>query len=204
MKKNGFIFIETIITVVVLSTSLLLLYNFYNNSILNEKERLYYDDVSYYYKNNIIKKFLYQYSNLDAVKNCGFDNNTYIITIGPSYDILFSDDNEKYRSVLQEIYNLYHIDQVLLVKKEFIEECYEVSESKCLNSFENVSYEMRDYLLSLNDTNSNYYLVIMYQEKVNDDNEVEKCNKYCDNLNDPECINGLTRNCKTNYAVIGV
>ncbi|MEG0977451.1 MAG: hypothetical protein RSF02_02735, partial [Bacilli bacterium] len=64
MNKKGFIFIETVVTVVVLSTSLLLLYSSYSNTIYKEKDKIYYDDLSYIYRTNYIKNFLTQNSNI--------------------------------------------------------------------------------------------------------------------------------------------
>ena len=49
MKKTGFAFIETIITIVILSASLLYLYNSYDAIISDEEMRLYYDDVAHIY-----------------------------------------------------------------------------------------------------------------------------------------------------------
>ena len=60
MKKNGFVFVETIIAIVVLTSSLLLLYSSFNKVLQSEKTRVYYDDIAYiyrsYYLKNSIKK----------------------------------------------------------------------------------------------------------------------------------------------------
>ena len=58
--QKGFIFIETIITIVILTGSLLFLYQTFNNTLQNEKARIYYDDTpyiyrTYYLKDNIVK-----------------------------------------------------------------------------------------------------------------------------------------------------
>ena len=45
MKKNGFVFVETIIAIVVLTSSLLLLYSTFSKILQSEKTRVYYDDV---------------------------------------------------------------------------------------------------------------------------------------------------------------
>ena len=69
LKNKGFVFIETIVTVLVLSTSLLYLYNSYNNIIDKEETRVYYDDVAYIYKTNYIKKFLEESLKIDEEIN---------------------------------------------------------------------------------------------------------------------------------------
>ena len=50
MNKKGFVFMETIITIVILSSSLLLIYSSFKNLIVKQKSRIYYDDVVYTYR----------------------------------------------------------------------------------------------------------------------------------------------------------
>src|SRR5574344_1530120 len=58
MKKNGFVFVETIIVVAVLATSLILMYISFNKIIINEKKRITYDDISYIYRTYYLEDFL--------------------------------------------------------------------------------------------------------------------------------------------------
>ena len=55
MKKNGFVFVETIVAIVVLTSSLLLLYSSFSKILQSEKTRVYYDDISYIYRSWYIK-----------------------------------------------------------------------------------------------------------------------------------------------------
>ena len=52
MKKNGFVFVETMITVVILSTALLILYNLFTNILVKERRKSYFDDPIYTYRAN--------------------------------------------------------------------------------------------------------------------------------------------------------
>ena len=126
-KKNGFTFIETIITIVVLSSSLLYLYNSYNAIINDEETRLYYDDISYIYKTNYVKNFLEQNSDIENVKRNSFVN-SYIITIGSDFENLFTEkelsDNAK--NSFETIINTFNINTILLVKKDLYEKCYDI------------------------------------------------------------------------------
>lgn len=55
MKKNrGFVFIETMVTIVILSAALLSLYSLFNALVIREKRRHYYDDPIYIYRANYI------------------------------------------------------------------------------------------------------------------------------------------------------
>lgn len=58
MNKKGFVFIETILTIVVLTTTLVILYTNYSRAVISERRRLYYDDISYVYKTAVIRDIL--------------------------------------------------------------------------------------------------------------------------------------------------
>ncbi|MBO4601124.1 MAG: prepilin-type N-terminal cleavage/methylation domain-containing protein [Bacilli bacterium] len=53
-KKNGFVFVETMVTIVILSTALLIIYSLFNNVIIKEKRKSYYDDPLYVYRANYL------------------------------------------------------------------------------------------------------------------------------------------------------
>ena len=53
-NKNGFVFIETMVTVVILVTALLSLYTLFTNVLVREKRRIYYDDPIYTYRANYL------------------------------------------------------------------------------------------------------------------------------------------------------
>lgn len=56
MRDNkGFVFIETILTIVVLTTTLVILYTNYSRALIAERRRLYYDDISYVYRTAVIR-----------------------------------------------------------------------------------------------------------------------------------------------------
>ena len=189
MKKNGFTFIETIVTVVVLSTSLLYLYNSYSSIINDEEKRLYYDDVSYIYRTNYVRRFLEEYSNIESLK-LSF-NNTYVVTIGYDYYGLFSDNNLAMNESLAKIINNFNINQMLIIKSDMFNKCLDNNNYLCKNSLGNVSYNMKKYINTLSDTTYNYYLVIEYAEK-NNGEKIEKCNP------------GSDKYCKTYYASLGI
>ena len=58
MKKNGFVFIETIVVLVVLMAGILALYTVYNTISSNMDRRTYYDSVSDLYKTDILRSKL--------------------------------------------------------------------------------------------------------------------------------------------------
>lgn len=192
-KKNGFTFIETIITIVVLSSSLLYLYNSYNAIINDEETRLYYDDISYIYKTNYVKNFLEQNSDIENIKRNSFVN-SYIITIGSDFENLFTEkelsDNAK--NSFETIINTFNINTILLVKKDLYEKCYDIDKNndpKCESSLENLNYNLKNYVNTLSTTTFDYYIVIEYATK---DKEQIKCTP------------GKDLKCISNYASLGI
>lgn len=181
MKKNGFAFIETIITIVVLSSSLLYLYHTYSAILTEEEKRLYYDDPAFIYKANYVRKFLEEYGDLELVKNTAF-NNTYIVTIGSGYERLF---NNEMGESFENIVSTFKIHRILLIDSSFYSDCINDS-VKCDNSYDNVGYNLKSYINTIN-LDSDYYLVLEMgiRSRDTDTNSkgtlcVPNTDKYCD------------------------
>lgn len=177
MKNKGFVFIETIVTVLVLSTSLLYLYNSYNNIIDKEETRVYYDDVAYIYKTNYIKRFLEENANIEYVKSEAFKE-SYVTSIGNAFDNFFNEAQleENMNNSLENILNNFRVNQMFLVKRNYIDECdgSETSDECYFNATDN-AYNLTNYIKSINDTKHDYYLVVEYSEKVDDTGKITKC-----------------------------
>lgn len=197
-NKRGFVFVETIITVVVLTTSLLYLYNSYSSIINSEEERLYYDNPAYIYKTNYIRDFLESNSNIDSIKNFAFAN-SYIVTIGPAFDNMFTPEQTASGMVtsLENIFNSFNINQMLLLDSSMLKECTNSSNDpdplKCDISTENLSYSLNQYIKSINDTTYSYYLIIEYSEtNATESGRISKCTP------------GINTNCNTYYVSLGL
>lgn len=177
MKNKGFVFIETIVTVLVLSTSLLYLYNSYNNIIDKEETRVYYDDVAYIYKTNYIKRFLEENANIEYVKSEAFKE-SYVTSIGNAFDNFFNEAQlaENMNNTLENILNNFRVNQMFLVKRNYIDECDGSETSgKCYFNATDNAYNLTNYIKSINDTKHDYYLVVEYSEKVDSDGKITKC-----------------------------
>ena len=200
-SKKGFAFVETIITVVILSASLLYLYSTYNAIISDEKVRLYYDDPAFIYYTNYVRKFLEEYSDIENVKKNYF-NDTYVVTLGTGFDALFNETEKADNRInsLEEIVKSFKINQMILVKSEMFDNCYEGTEKYCKSSINNLSYNMQKYVNSLSDTKYDYYLVIEYANKLEDPTEENK-NKERDII---KCTPGMDKRCQTYYASVGM
>lgn len=75
MKKDGFIFVETIVVLVVLMGGVLALYTTYNIIITNIERRSNFDSISDLYKLDALRSMI----NLDSI-----ENNNFIVNINKS------------------------------------------------------------------------------------------------------------------------
>lgn len=193
-KNKGFVFIETIITVVVLSTSLLYLYSSYSNIITREETRLYYDDPAYIYRTNYVRKFLEQYTNLEEIKSYAF-NNSYVITIGTGFDNMFTSEQiaNNMASSMENMINNFRINQMLIVDSYMLDECLGTNDdsTKCKVSTSNLSYNLNNYIKTLNELDYNYYLIVEYSEHLSN-GKVSKC------------VPGTDRGCDLYYVSLGI
>ena len=193
-NKNGFAFVETIITVVILSTSLLLLYSTYSAILNDEKTRTYYDDPAFIYYTNYVKKYLEEYVNLDNIKSNDF-NNTYIRTIGTN-NVLSNNNSDP---SLETIVGNFKINQIILIKTEMFNNCFNGSESYCEESLSKIyTYNMKKYVNSLNDTSSEYILAIEYSFKLSDEDSTSGEKKFV------KCTPLFDKKCKAYYASVAL
>ncbi|HIS12512.1 MAG TPA: hypothetical protein IAB40_05315 [Candidatus Onthocola stercoravium] len=195
MNKKGFVIIETIVTVVVLTTSLLYLYNSYSTIINREEARLNYDDLSYVYRTNYIRNFLENNTNINDIKRYSFSD-SYTVTIGPSFNSMFTAEQraQNMQLSLENIFTNFNVNQMILLDSQILEDCdigYDGDSLKCKNSIENLSYNMQNYIRSLNDTSYDYYLVIEYSQN-SESGRITKC------------IPGIGANCNSYYASLGI
>ena len=192
MNNKGFIFIETVVTVVILSASLLILYNTYSSSFENEKDRLNYDDVAFIYRTNEIRKFLNENTLIKQLKSTAFEN-TYATFVGSSNLSLFSPEQQSQGipSTLESIMNLMHINKILLLKTDYINNCYDELDI-CKTSVKFLTDNFKGYLKSLNDTDYDFYLVVEFGETIDEYGKIVKCSPDFD------------KNCNTYYANLGI
>jgi len=176
-NKKGFIFIETIITIVVLAVSLLYVYSSFNSILIKEKTRVHYDDVSYIYRTYYVKNFFAKFELNDVLKTLTPDNP--MVIIGCDYSGIFG-DRTGYQSVCNDLYNNLGIENVavalnyLKISSEeehdlsYIQDCNpdDASASSRCSYLKNFSAEEQVYLGSLGalDTKNKYIMIIEYKE----------------------------------------
>lgn len=191
-KKNGFIFIETMIVVVVLLASLLLIYSSYMGLVSNNRRMARYDDPEFIYKTYSVGKFLLdlkdengssiisnkikeQNNIIKQIESGNKDNSkSPIVYISINDNDLFYDTpsvdnnsgNKTRKDFFSILYNSLNIQTIILLNKKQItssEEGVKINESE-------ISSDLYKYLMSIDvsdDKEDQTYLVVMYAEKVN-------------------------------------
>lgn len=191
-KKNGFIFIETMIVVVVLLASLLLIYSSYMGLVSNNRRMARYDDPEFIYKTYSVGKFLLdlkdengssiisnkikeQNNIIKQIESGNKDNSkSPIVYISINDNDLFYDTpsvdnnsgNKTRKDFFSTLYNSLNIQTIILLNKKQItssEEGVKINESE-------ISSDLYKYLMSIDvsgDEEDQTYLIVMYAEKVN-------------------------------------
>lgn len=170
-NKKGFVFIETIVTIVVLAVSLLYVYSSFNNILIKEKTRVHYDDVAYIYRTYYIKNFFAKYELNDALKLLSEDNP--MIIVGCDYGGVFGEqDNAKY--LCEELVRDLGISSIVVAINDlsYVKECDldEKNPSYKCSYLNNISSEKVTYLETLGDLtdpdkSNKYVMIIEYAEK---------------------------------------
>ena len=169
VKKNGFIFVETIVAIVVLSSSLLLLYSTFFNILQSEKTRIYYDDINYIYRAYYIKKELYN-SNFQSLLKT-FANNGSVIELVNVQQLRNSEFFNEFLSDF-EVRQMYIIKNGESIRN--LKNCTELcaytasctngaTSTACKNLYDNANSDLLNYIKFLNvDVATDYVLVIEF------------------------------------------
>ena len=116
MKKNGFVFVETIVAIVILTSSLMLLYTSFNKILQAEKTRVYYDDIAYIYRSWYIKNHLNDLNMMGVLKSITNTNNKYFVTVGTEYQDLFEGYEEE-KTYTERLLADFEVNQMIIIKE---------------------------------------------------------------------------------------
>lgn len=183
MNNKGFVFIETIITVVVLTTTLVFLYASYSRVVITEQKRLYYDNISYVYKTQMIKEVLDETINKTKFRSAVETkrDEMYFYIFNTESDIYF--DNADITNLKRE-YNFYQLIYIKIEDIVDLKECLknEYGDNKCATTIGFAKTygagHLEDYLLSLDvdEHISDGILVSLIYEMKNGDVKVDTNN----------------------------
>lgn len=185
MKRNGFVFVETIVAIVVLTSSLLMLYSTFTKVLQLEKTRVNYDDIAYIYRSWFIKKELNDLNMLSVLKDITGNEDNYFMTIGMDSEGLFS-GHETEMTYISNLLEDYEVNQMIVVKENKIDDLKECTlecslDSNCTgyetcnNLYTNVNEGLINYLDTVYiDVSCTYVLLVEY-------NSCDRDNTNCKN-----------------------
>jgi len=186
MKKNGFVFVETIVAIVVLTSSLLLLYTSFNKVLQSEKTRVYYDDVTYIYRTYYIKNRINELNMMAVLNDITSNQNKYFTTVGIEYEELFK-GYEREKTFIANMLEDFEVSQIIVLKENKIDnikkctlecslntECEEYE--NCNGIYTNLSDEFINYLKTIYIDVSCTYIMAVEYNTCNKDNT--NCKKY--------------------------
>lgn len=167
-KKNGFVFVETIIVVCILLASLMIVYSMYVTSLNLESRRLRYDDPAKLYQTYYIKKYIDSFD-LSILKKKIKEGSNVEMIYSTRSDI-FGDSYRQEAVFFENIWNNLNIKNIYLFSPTVSEiaKCTThdvdgspVKDAICTNN------NLITYLKSVDDvestpTNPKYILVIEY------------------------------------------
>ena len=199
MKKNGFVFVETVIVIVLLTIGMIMIYSSFSQVLNNTKRRVTYDDVAFIYRSYYIQDFIssldieeYVSRNLNEnnkiVKfNC--ENNDYLFKIDSNNisnnEFPISQDVKK--SFCANIYSLFDVSAIYITEYNVsdLKRCTTTAgkiSSSCTPSIRNSLSDLKTgtiyYLRSLSgkdEEQDSYRLIIVYNDKqIESDSNITK------------------------------
>ena len=188
MKKNGFVFVETIIAIVVLTSSLLLLYSTFNKVLQSEKTRVYYDDVTYIYRSYYLQNRMNELNMMAVLNDITSNQDKYFVTVGVEYQELFK-GYEKEKTFIANMLEDYEVSQIIILKEnklDNLKNCtLECSLDTTCNEYENcngiytnLSDEFISYLKTIFvDVSCTYVMAVEYNTCTGS-NGNDNCKKY--------------------------
>lgn len=129
-KRNGFVFIETLIVVAILTFSLLMAYSSFSGMVMKEKTRVDYDDSVYLYRTYYLEKFFRNF-NLYKARDYLIEESEYAdgyvekawVQFGCSADIFLNEEDNI--SLCENIVEELHVNRLYLTYKNlgFLQAC---------------------------------------------------------------------------------
>ena len=186
-KKNGFVFIETMIVVVTVLVSLLLIYSSYVGLRSLERKRVRYDDPAFIYRtyavgkfltsitdehsNSVLKSIIYElkYGSERNMKYIRYDDNEWYTN--PEYTIGACSGNCK-EKLFKDLYDKLHVFNIIIMDSKNMKNLLDPNSKECTDNTSehcsNIPNNFYNYIKSIDTTSDDdYYLIVEYAEKIN-------------------------------------
>ena len=183
-QRNGFVFIETMITIVILASALLAIYTLFTNMLISEKRKAYYDDPVYVYRARYLVKVLedrfkyastskYEPGVYNTIEDLLIDRDEsgnnftyYIKSLSCDNDIF----NDNYYSSTKDCRYFFHEQKIyrIYISKydlSYIHTCDSSNSQSCFG-YKSIGDQAKRYLKSLSYVpgGDGYYIIFEFEE----------------------------------------
>lgn len=169
MKKNGFVFMETIVVISVLSITLIMLFASYSYILRKSREKNTYDTTEAiyktYYVKNVIDSYKAQHSGTGLSILYYVNNNPECTrkNFGSEYSYTCDLSNSNYSGYLKQIKRAFEVDKIYYLNPNKIIKSN--SSNAWLNTFDATTI---DYIRDIGDSVDRYILVVKYKKYYSD------------------------------------
>lgn len=169
MKKNGFVFMETIVVISVLSITLLMLFASYSYILRKSREKNTFDTTESIYKTYYVKNVIDNYKSQHGGTGLGilyYVNNNSECTrksYGADYSYTCDLSKDNYEGYLKQIKKAFEVDKVYYLNPNKIVRSKDAN--AWLNTFDATTI---DYIRDIGDSVDRYILVVKYKKYYSD------------------------------------
>lgn len=169
MKKNGFVFMETIVVISVLSITLLMLFASYSYILRKSREKNTFDTTESIYKTYYVKNVIDNYKAQNGGTGLGilyYVNNNSECTrksFGADYSYTCDLSKDNYEGYLKQIKKAFEVSKVYYLNPNKIVRSKDAN--AWLNTFDATTI---DYIRDIGDSVDRYILVVKYKKYYSD------------------------------------
>lgn len=169
MKKNGFVFVETIVVISVLSVTLLLLFSSYSYILRKSRERDTFDNIDLIYKTYYVKDIIDKYK-LGKAPNVAkssvmyyIENNSECRKMGGFNSYVCDLSNNEYNGTLFQVKTAFEVEKFYLLNPNEV-----LSSSNKVDWLTQFDATTIDYIDELGKGTNSQVLVVKYKKVYND------------------------------------
>lgn len=172
-KKNGFVFMETIVVISVLSITLMLLFGSYSYILRKSRSKNTFDTTETVYKTYYVKQVIDNYKRehnrtgnsveVYANDHLAPSGECTKQTYSSGYSFICDLSSDSYNGYLEQVKKAFEVDKIYLLNPKQI--VNSVNENEWLNKFDATTI---DYVRSISASFDKYILVVKYKKYYSD------------------------------------
>lgn len=169
MKKNGFVFVETVVVISVLSITLMLLFSSYSYILRKSRSRDTFDNIDLIYKTYYVKDIIDKYKQGKAPNDVRssimyyIENNSECSKMGEFNSYVCDLSDENYNGHLFQVKSSFEVEKIYLINPSDV--LNSSNKTNWLSLFDATSI---DYIEELGRGVDNQVMIVKYKKVYND------------------------------------